>query len=149
MRINEAIDFFENELSRNNSKKETKIFERFLRYLVVLEDRGLSEMEKDAIEIKLASFDLSADAVNFRKKLTEFDTYLREELKLVTKGYYAGMGIALGTAFGVSLGTALGSVFSFLSMGIAMGISIGLSIGLVIGKSMDDKAEKENRILAV
>jgi hypothetical protein len=85
----------------------------------------------------------------FGKKLCEFDVFLREELKLVKKGYYTEIGVALGTSFRVSLGTVFENVFLFLSIGISMYICIGLVFGLLIGEKMDDKAEKEGRVLVV
>jgi len=85
----------------------------------------------------------------FGKKLCEFDVFLREELKLVKKGYYTGIGVALGTSFRVSLGTVFESVFLFLSIGISMYMYMGLVFGLLVGEKMDDKAEKDGRVLVV
>jgi len=65
--------------------------------------------------------------------------HLQREHKLVTEGYYTGLGIAIGSGLGVAIGTAMDNVGS--------GIPIGVGVGLAIGAALDAKAKKEDRIL--
>jgi hypothetical protein len=50
----------------------------------------LTEFEIESIEQKIASMDLMSETIQtknyFRKKLGVFESFLREEFKLVTKG---------------------------------------------------------------
>ncbi len=55
--------------------------------------------------------------------------------------YYTTIGMALGMCFGVAFGASIGT----FGIGTSMGLAIGMVIGLLIGKSMDAKAENENR----
>ncbi|MFC1967915.1 hypothetical protein ACFLVX_00795 [Chloroflexota bacterium] len=63
--------------------------------------------------------------------------HLRKQHKLVTKGYYMGIGIVFGSAIGVAVGAALEGG----------GIPIGIGIGVAIGAALDAKAKKEDRVI--
>ncbi|MFC1912645.1 hypothetical protein ACFLX7_00370 [Chloroflexota bacterium] len=65
--------------------------------------------------------------------------HLRKQHKLVTEGYYMGIGMIFGSAIGVALGATLDSVGS--------GIPIGVGIGVGIGAALDAKAKKEGRVI--
>ncbi|MFC2032495.1 hypothetical protein ACFLUS_03925 [Chloroflexota bacterium] len=73
------------------------------------------------------------------KTITSIIGHLRKQHKLVTEGYYMGIGIAFGSAMGVVLGVA--------SDYIGTGIPIGVGIGLVLGAALDAKAKKEGRVI--
>jgi len=65
--------------------------------------------------------------------------HLRKQHKLVTEGYYMGIGMSIGTGIGVALGAAMDSVGG--------GIPIGIGIGTAIGAALDAKAKKEGRAI--
>ena len=65
--------------------------------------------------------------------------HLRKRHKLVTEGYYMGIGIAIGAGIGVALGAAMPN--------IGAGIPIGVGIGIAIGAALDAKAKKGGRVI--
>ncbi|MFC1991287.1 hypothetical protein ACFLVC_00925 [Chloroflexota bacterium] len=65
--------------------------------------------------------------------------HLQKQHKLVTEGYYMGVGMSMGSGIGVALGVAVDSIGS--------GIPIGIGIGVAIGAALDAKAKKEGRII--
>ena len=73
------------------------------------------------------------------KQIDNIVKHLKKEHKLVTEGYYRGMGMIMGPAIGTGIGAA--------SDNTGVGIAIGVAIGLVIGSYLDKKAEKEGRVI--
>jgi thiol-disulfide isomerase/thioredoxin len=73
------------------------------------------------------------------KKIDNIVKHLKKEHKLITEGYYRGMGMIMGPAIGTGIGAA--------SDNTGMGIAIGVAIGIVIGNYLDKKAEKEGRVI--
>ncbi len=73
------------------------------------------------------------------KKINNIVKHLKKEHKLITEGYYRGMGMMIGPVMGTSIGAALDN--------ISVGIAIGIAIGFVIGNYMDKKAEKEGKVI--
>lgn len=67
---------------------------------------------------------------------------MKDELSLISEGYYTAIGMSLGMSFGVAIGASFGE-----STGIALGISLGMLIGLAIGRNKDAEAEKQGRVL--
>ena len=65
--------------------------------------------------------------------------HLKKQHKLVTEGYYMGIGLAIGSGIGVALGAAMPNV--------ATGIPIGVGVGMAIGAALDAKAKKEGRVI--
>jgi len=65
--------------------------------------------------------------------------HLQKQHKLVSEGYYIGIGLAIGVGIGTALGAALGSP--------GIGPAIGTALGLAIGKYLDNKAKKEGRVI--
>ena len=76
---------------------------------------------------------------SYFKTINNIIKHLQKQHKLVTKGQYMGIGLAIGAGIGVALGAALEQ--------IGGGIPIGVGIGLAIGAFLDSKAKKEGRIL--
>jgi hypothetical protein len=76
---------------------------------------------------------------DFYKKKNIIKNTATSKHKLVSKGYYMSIWIALGMALGMPWGVAFGN--------IALGLPIGLAIGLAIGTSLDRKAAKEGRVV--
>lgn len=73
------------------------------------------------------------------KTINRMIGHLRKQHKLVTNGYYMGIGMVFGSGIGVALGAAMDSVGS--------GIPIGVGIGVAIGAALDAKAKKEGRVI--
>jgi hypothetical protein len=73
------------------------------------------------------------------KSMNSIIGHLQRQHKLVTEGYYVGIGMAIGAGIGVAIGTAMGNVGS--------GIPIGVGIGMALGVALDTKAKKEDKIL--
>ena len=65
--------------------------------------------------------------------------HLKKQHKLVTEGYYMGIGTAIGAGIGVALGAAMPN--------IGTGIPIGIGTGIAIGAALDAKAKKEGRVI--
>ena len=73
------------------------------------------------------------------KRINNIVKHLKKEHKLITEGYYRGMGMMIGPVMGTSIGAAFDNT--------AVGIAIGVAIGFVIGNYMDKKAEKEGKVI--
>jgi len=65
--------------------------------------------------------------------------HLQKQHKLVTEGYYTGIGLAIGAGIGAALGP--------LSDRIGAGLPIGIGIGMAIGAALEAKARKEGRLI--
>ncbi|MFC1912045.1 hypothetical protein ACFLXG_02675 [Chloroflexota bacterium] len=73
------------------------------------------------------------------KTINRIIGHLQKQHKLVTKGYYMGIGMVFGSAIGVTLGAAMDFFGS--------GIPIGIGVGMAIGAALDAKAKKEGRVI--
>ena len=147
MKIEETIKFFENLKIGTDNKYEIKIYKNFIDILSELKKRDLKEEQKQSIEKELELLGLNFSPEKrkkyYRRKLEAFKKYLKDELSLISKGYYTAIGMSLGMCFGVAMGS---SIFGG-SIGTSSGLAFGMIIGLVIGKNMDIRAEKEGRVL--
>lgn len=147
MNIETTIKFFENLIIETDKKSEIKTYKNFIEILIDLKDRDLAEVKMKSIETELDKLDLKANSEirikHLRRKLASFINYLKEELSLISKGYYTAIGMSLGLCFGVALGS---SVFGG-SLDNSSGLVIGMVVGMGIGRIMDTKAEKEGRVL--
>ena len=76
---------------------------------------------------------------SYFKTINNVTKHLQKSHKLVTEGYYLGIGTAIGVGIGAVIGAALGNS--------GAGTGIGVALGLAIGKYLDDKAKKEGRII--
>jgi len=73
------------------------------------------------------------------KTIGNITKHLQKQHKLVTKGQYIGIGMAIGAGIGVTLGAALGNA--------GIGPALGITIGLAVGSYLDKKAQKEGRVI--
>jgi len=73
------------------------------------------------------------------KTIGNITKHLQKQHKLVTKGQYIGIGMAIGAGTGVALGAALGNA--------GIGPALGITIGLAVGSYLDKKAQKEGRVI--
>ncbi|MBW1295548.1 hypothetical protein [Aquimarina litoralis] len=158
MDINEASKFFKNLITETEDRSEEKIYKKFVNILSQLENRDLSEEQLDGIQNKLddVSIDVKREERKkyFKGKLSEFCSYIRKELSLLSSEHYMTIGMSIGMCLGMSVGMIFGVVFGAntdqsksLVYGMSFGMPIGMSIGLAIGAAMDLKAKKEGRVL--
>lgn len=148
MKIVEATILFESFKNETSKKSELKIYESFIGILLDLDNRKLTAEQLQLIEEELDTIELKADVKNQRrylsKKLENFKAFLKNELSLISEGYYSALGISLGMTFGAAFGVVFDN-----SVGVTYGVSLGLILGLIIGKALDSHAEKQNRVLKV
>jgi len=76
---------------------------------------------------------------SYFKTIDTIIKHLRKQHKLITEGYYIGIGLAIGIGIGAALGAALGNP--------GVGPAIGTALGLAIGSYLDKKAKKEGRVI--
>ena len=139
MNLNETLDFFEEQLKKATKKSEKRTCTKFITVLSNLKDRGLTTEDYQLIDARLANLNFEENSNrNFKKQLSIFLKFLKEDFSFITKGYYTEIGVAAG----LLTGSVLGSVWE-----IGMAISLGMLFGLLIGKYMDDQANKENKVL--
>jgi len=73
------------------------------------------------------------------KTIGNITKHLQKQHKLVTKGQYIGICMAIGAGIGAALGAVLGNA--------GIGPALGITIGLAIGSYLDKKAQKEGRVI--
>jgi len=148
MTILDTLALFKSLKARTDNKSEIKIYNIFIGILLDLERRKLSEAQLLLIENELDKLELNADVKNRRKylskKLDSFKKYLKDELSLISEGYYTAICISLGISFGAAFGVVFDELF-----GISYGVSGGLLLGVVVGRLLDSQAEKQNRVLKI
>jgi len=76
---------------------------------------------------------------NYGKFIKSMVKHLQQEHKLVTKGQYIGIWMAIGTGIGVAIGAGMDNVGG--------GMPIGIGIGIAVGAYLDSKAKKEGRVI--
>lgn len=147
MTLNTAKNYLKELLEQHPSKREIKVSKRFLKVLIALEKRKLSDGELDLINDELTRLELnkitSKRKAYLRKKLRSFLDFINSNFSLVVNEHYAQYGMSLGMTFGIAIGTGI----FHNSNGSSIGLCIGLVIGYLIGLYMDKEAEKENRVL--
>ncbi|MFC2044834.1 hypothetical protein ACFLT8_06575 [Chloroflexota bacterium] len=72
------------------------------------------------------------------KTINRIIGHLQKQHKIVTKGYYMGIGLLFGSAIGVALGGVMDSV---------PGMPIGVGVGIAVGAWLDAKARKGGRVI--
>ncbi len=76
---------------------------------------------------------------SYFKTIDTIIKHLRKQHKLITEGYYIGIGLVIGIGIGAALGAVLGNP--------GIGPAIGTALGLAIGSYLDKKAKKEGRVI--
>jgi hypothetical protein len=146
----EAYDFFESLKFEATKISEIQVYNKFLGILTELKDRAFRKDEIESIESTLENFNLKSNGINninfFKKVLSDFEKFLKDNFSLTPKDYYTNIGIALGASFGIVFGVAVLSGLE-RSLGLSLGIGVGLLIGLTIGRSMDNKAKNNGLMI--
>jgi hypothetical protein len=138
---------------KNNTaeKSEIKIYNNYIGILSDLKNRDLTENQVLSIEKELEHLTLKSESENrikyFKKKLTEFQKFLKDKLALVPEGYYTGVGVGTG----ILMGSIFSMIFqSFLgSYSILFGINGGMIIGAILGSIRDVEAKKQGRVFII
>ena len=76
---------------------------------------------------------------SYLKQIDKIVKHLKKGHKLISEGYYRGIGMTMGPAVGIAMGAAVDNT--------GAGIAIGVAIGFVIGSYLDKKAEKEGKVI--
>lgn len=152
MNISEASSLYQKLLAQSTRKSDQKLFTRGKKNFDNLQKRSFSNEQMQSIHDTLDTLKLhegGSKASSHRKKLTKFTNFLKKEFSLVTKGYYASLGLVLGMSMGTGLGVGFGAAFGAtgVSSGLAIGIGFGMAIGIVFGNMKDAQAKKEGRVL--
>ncbi|MDX1446585.1 hypothetical protein [Lishizhenia sp.] len=149
MTISETKQQLEELLQQSTSKRESKVYHRFLKVLSALEGRDFTKEELTMIQSELTRLDIKPIKTRrktyFRKKLRLFLGFLNKNFSLVIHNHYQEYSMSLGIVFGVVLGTSILQDPN----GSSIGICVGLFIGYFIGKYLDKTALEENRVLNI
>ena len=142
MTLRNAIHEFRQLRGRSNRRSKRRLYSNFIQLLESLEFKSLSFEEMRSLERKLADLllDLNtrSSARDLRYLLSDFKSFLKEELSLTSKGYYLYMGLVYGGSLGLFIGEILlGDIDQ------AMGLVIGVSVGAVVGELIGSYIEKE------
>ena len=76
---------------------------------------------------------------SYLRTINSMVKHLQKQHKLVSKGQYVGIGLAIGAGIGTALGAALDNT--------GVGTAMGIGIALAIGRYLDDKAKKEGKVI--
>ena len=146
MKISDAINHFQVLANKTDNRRHRKVCDKFVGILSDLKNHDLTDEQVLLIEKKVEELNLTGGTENttrtLNKNLRIFINYLKQQLSLVTKGYYTALGLTFGVALGVALAPTLER-----QLGIPISMGIGMLIGVAVGKYLDNKAEKENRVL--
>ena len=134
----------------DNDKLKKKVT-NFQNLLSELRERELTEEVMTAINKHIVHLNgITSQNILIKelgKRQSNILTLLEKKLKIVPKGYYRNMWMAVGmSAFGVSLGVSFGVALDNMAF-LAIGIPIGMGIGIAVGTAMDAKAQKEGNQL--
>jgi hypothetical protein len=124
------------------------LYNNYVGILTDLKNRDLTENQALSIETELENLNLKSESENrikyFKKKLSEFQKFLKDKLGLVPEGYYTGVGVGTGIL--------LGSIFSMIfqsylgAYSILFGINGGMILGAILGAIRDTEAKKQGRV---
>ena len=146
MKISDAINHFQGLASKTDNTRQRKVYDKFIGVLSDLKNHDLTEEQVLLIERKMDELNLKVDTETTKRKLNQklriFINFLKTQLSLVTPRYYTALGMAFGVAFGVALAPTLER-----QLGISISMGVGMLIGLFVGQYLDNKADKENRVL--
>lgn len=135
-------------------KKLDAAYSQLEKLISALLDREFPDTVVEAINKDIEALNLISDTEkSFRtqifKKQSKIIKLLEQELKLVTKGHYRNMWLAVGmAAFGIPMGVVLGVILDNMAF-LGIGLPFGMAIGIAVGTRMDKKAFEEGRQLDI
>ena len=149
MNLTELIAHFQKLSTESEGADFKKITTRIIRLLREIDNKNLTNNEKEKIQTNISSYlediQTEKDGKIYLKKLRKS---LKNDFGFVSSNFYLaigiGVGLSIGTALGISFGVPFGNGIVF---GPMIGSGIGLIGGLIIGMIIDKKKESENRIL--
>lgn len=154
MTINEATILLNNLVSQTDKKSEIKAYNCFIRTLTSLNDKELNENQLQLIEKNLSYLHLTEVPENkkkyFKKKHSEFISFLKKEFSFTHKKYYAEIGMIYGMIFGNAIGISIGVAidpFIGTSIGMSIGTGIGMMFGILYGAKKDAEAQRLGNII--
>ena len=139
----------------SDNVKLNRLYHQFQKILTELRKIELPEKIVELINLKIEELNSISYTDKKLKKLikknqTKIIQLLEKELKIVPKGYYQTLWLALGMSiFGVPIGTAIALTIMNNMALLGIGFPFGMIIGMCLGKQMDKKAFKEGRQLDV
>jgi len=137
--------------TRFNNKSLAKCYPLFKELIDELRERSLSDTMVSFINQQIDLINRNQGEKELKKQVRKskhaITRKLEKEHKIVPKGYYRTIWMAIGmSAFGIPFGTAFGAAIGNMAM-LGMGIPIGMAIGIAIGSQKDAQAAKNGRQL--
>lgn len=137
--------------TRFQNKSLAKCYPKFKELIDELRERSLSDTMVGFINQHLEVINRSHDEKGLKKEVRKAQYAIIKKLekdhKIVPKGFYQSMWLALGmTVFGVPMGMAFGAAIGNIAM-FGIGLPIGMAIGIAVGSQKDTQAAKEGRQL--
>ena len=154
MNINKTIELLNSLLSQSDKKTEKKVYNCFIRTLLSLKNKDLTENQSQLIQEKLSSLHLETTTENrkkyYKQKHCEFKTFLKNKFSFTAEKYYTELGMiygmSLGTLIGLSIGIAIDPILG-MSIGLSTGIGVGMVIGMMYGARKDAEAKRQGRVI--
>lgn len=136
---------------RFNNKSLAKSYPLFKELIDELRERSLSDSMVSFINQQIDLINRNQGEKELKKQVRKskhaIARKLEKEHKIVPKGYYKQLWMALGmSAFGIPMGAAFGAAIGNMAM-LGMGIPIGMAFGIAVGSQKDAQAAKEGRQL--
>lgn len=137
--------------TRFQNPKLTKCYQKLETLLEELRTRSLSDTVvgfiNQQVQLINQNHDEKALKKQVNKSLRQIIKLLEKEHKIVPKGHYRSVWMAVGmSAFGIPIGVAFGAALSNMAF-MAMFMPIGMVIGIAIGTQKDTEAAKNGRQL--
>jgi hypothetical protein len=132
--------------TRFQNKALNRCYPRFKELIDELRTRSLSEEMVGFINQRVDIVNRNHDEKELKKEVRKAQYAIIKKLekdhKIVPKGYYQTLWLALGMSiFGVPMGMAFGAAIGNIAM-FGIGIPIGMAIGIAVGSQKDAAAAK-------
>ena len=137
--------------TRFNNKSLAKCYPNFKSLIDELRTRSLSDNVVSFINKQVDIINRNHDEKGLKKQVRKSQYHiikmLEKEHKIVPKGYYRNLWLALGmSVFGLPIGVAFGAALGNMAF-MAMFMPVGMVIGMAIGSQKDTEAAKNGRQL--
>jgi hypothetical protein len=137
--------------TRFENKRFTKCYAKFEQLISELRTRNISDNVKSFVNQQIEIVNRNHDEKELKKQVRKsmhlIIKKLEKEDKIVPKGYYKQLWLALGmSVFGIPFGVAFGAALGNMAF-LGLGLPIGMTIGIAIGTQKDNDAAKNGRQL--